>query len=105
MAKLKTLKRHLMAAYGMSSEEYRTRWNLPSTYPVTAPNYSERRSKIAAASGLGRKRGSMAPVSMRVQRVKGGVSEKGGQGRRRKTPPLIPADASGGKEATLQGLL
>src|SRR6476659_6281177 len=35
--KLKMLKRHLMAAYGMSPEQYRARWNLPSTYPGTAP--------------------------------------------------------------------
>jgi predicted transcriptional regulator len=36
--KFKTLKRHLMASYGMSPEQYRARWNLPVTYPLTAPN-------------------------------------------------------------------
>ena len=82
--KLKMLKRHLMAAYGMSPEQYRARWNLPATYPVTAPNYSERRSKIAAASGLGRKPGSMKPAPVPVQRVKAGVSGKRGRGRPRK---------------------
>src|SRR3954447_5884654 len=74
--KLKMLKRHLMAAYGMSPEQYRARWNLPATYPVTAPNYSERRSKIAAAIGLGHNGGSMKPAPVPVKRVKEGVSGK-----------------------------
>ena len=82
--KLKMLKRHLMAAYGMSPEQYRARWNLPATYPVTAPNYSERRSKIAAAIGLGHNGGSMTPAPVPVQRVKAGVSGKRGRGRPRK---------------------
>ena len=82
--KLKMLKRHLMAAYGMSPEQYRARWNLPATYPVTAPNYSERRSKIAAAIGLGHNGGSMKPAPVPVQRVKAVVSGKRGRGRPRK---------------------
>jgi len=82
--KLKTLKRHLMTAYGLSPEQYRARWNLPATYPVTAPKYSERRSKIAAAIGLGRKRSSIKPAPEPVQRVKAGVSGKRGRGRPRR---------------------
>jgi MucR family transcriptional regulator, transcriptional regulator of exopolysaccharide biosynthesis len=82
--KLKTLKRHLMTAYGMSPEQYRARWNLPSTYPVTAPNYTEHRSKLALANGLGRKPGSLKPAPVLVQRVKAGVSGKRGRGRPRK---------------------
>ncbi len=35
--KLKMLKRHLMAAYGLSPEEYRARWNLPSHLPDDCP--------------------------------------------------------------------
>lgn len=49
----KSLKRHLNAAYGMTPEEYRKRWNLPSDYPMTAPGYSERRSALAKQMGLG----------------------------------------------------
>src|SRR6478735_6453068 len=82
--KLKMLKRHLMAAYGMSPEQYRARWKLPATYPVTAPNYTEHRSKLALASGLGRNPGSMKPAPVPVQRVKAGVSGKRGRGRPRK---------------------
>jgi predicted transcriptional regulator len=54
--KFKSLKRHLRSAYGMTPEQYRTRWGLPHDYPMVAPNYAEHRSKLAKAIGLGRKR-------------------------------------------------
>jgi predicted transcriptional regulator len=47
------LKRHLTSAHGLSVADYRTRWNLPSDYPMIAPDYSVRRSDIAKAAGLG----------------------------------------------------
>lgn len=52
---LKMLKRHLKTAYDMSPEEYRERWGLPADYPMVAPNYAERRSKLAKDIGLGRR--------------------------------------------------
>ena len=51
--KLKMLKRHLKTAYDMTPEEYRARWNLPADYPMVAPNYADRRSKLAKKIGLG----------------------------------------------------
>ncbi|PWC35482.1 MucR family transcriptional regulator, partial [Azospirillum sp. TSO22-1] len=51
---LKMLKRHLRTVYGMTPEEYRARWNLPDTYPMTAPAYAAKRSALAKARGLGR---------------------------------------------------
>ena len=53
--KLKMLKRHLNRAYGMTPEEYRERWGLPSDYPMVAPNYSKKRSSLAKDNGLGRR--------------------------------------------------
>lgn len=53
---LKMLKRHLKSAYNMTPEAYRERWNLPSTYPMVAPNYAKRRSSLAMKIGLGRKK-------------------------------------------------
>lgn len=53
--KFKSLKRHLMAHHGLTPEEYRKRWGLPSDYPMVAPAYAERRSKLAKDIGLGRK--------------------------------------------------
>jgi predicted transcriptional regulator len=51
--KLKMLKRHLRTAYNMTPEEYRKRWGLPADYPMVAPSYSEIRSTLAVANGLG----------------------------------------------------
>jgi len=53
--KLKMLKRHLKTAYNLTPDEYRSRWNLPSDYPMVAPNYAQRRSDFAKKIGLGRK--------------------------------------------------
>jgi predicted transcriptional regulator len=52
--KFKSLKRHLMAEYGMSPEAYRSKWGLASTYPMVAPSYAEARSALAKRIGLGR---------------------------------------------------
>jgi len=51
--KLKMLKRHLMTRYGMSPDEYRTKWGLPADYPMVAPNYAEQRRTLAKSIGLG----------------------------------------------------
>ena len=51
----KTLRRHIFTRHGLSRDEYRQRWGLRSTHPLTAPAYSERRSAMATARGLGRK--------------------------------------------------
>jgi predicted transcriptional regulator len=53
--KLKMLKRHLRTSHKMSLDEYRVRWNLPANYPMVAPNYARKRSKLAKAIGLGAK--------------------------------------------------
>ena len=48
----KTLKRHL-TTHGMTVAEYKAKWGLPNDYPTTAPAYSEARSQMAKALGLG----------------------------------------------------
>ena len=53
--KLKMLKRHLRTTYNLTPEEYRTKWGLPSDYPMVAPNYAKQRSQFAKDIGLGRK--------------------------------------------------
>jgi predicted transcriptional regulator len=53
--KFKSLKRHLSSQYGMTPDQYRTKWNLPSDYPMVAPNYAATRSALAKTMGLGRK--------------------------------------------------
>ena len=53
--KLKMLKRHLMTHYDMTPDDYRRKWNLPSDYPMVAPNYAEQRRQLAKKIGLGTK--------------------------------------------------
>jgi predicted transcriptional regulator len=48
----KTLKRHL-AGHGLTPDQYRAKWKLPSDYPMVAPNYAAKRSALAKKSGLG----------------------------------------------------
>lgn len=53
----KSLKRHL-ASLGFDPKSYCERYVLPDDYPMVAPRYAARRSQIARASGLGRRRKS-----------------------------------------------
>jgi predicted transcriptional regulator len=56
----KSLRRHLSSKHGMTPEQYREKWGLPASYPMTAPNYTKERSALAKSFGLGRnmRRGS-----------------------------------------------
>jgi predicted transcriptional regulator len=53
--KHKTLKRHIQNAHQLSPAEYRAEFDLPASYPMTAPAYSQKRGELARSSGLGRK--------------------------------------------------
>jgi predicted transcriptional regulator len=53
--KYKTLKRHL-GTVGLTPEEYRAKWGLPTDYPMVAPNYAQKRSELATSMGLGQQR-------------------------------------------------
>ena len=52
--KQKLLRRHLHNAHGISPDEYRLEFDLPVSYPMTAPDYSETRRQLAVAMGLGK---------------------------------------------------
>ncbi len=53
--KMKTLKRHIQRAHGMTPDEYRAKWGLTSTYPMVAPDYAALRSKLLKFIDFGRK--------------------------------------------------
>ena len=53
--KLTMMRRYLMTNFGMTPDDYRAKWNLPKDYPMTAPNYTERRRELAKQIGLGTK--------------------------------------------------
>ncbi len=50
--RFKAMRRHL-AGLGLTPEQYREKWNLPSDYPMVAPNYAAQRSALAKKIGLG----------------------------------------------------
>ncbi len=49
----KTLRRHL-STHGLTVEEYKAQFGLPADYPTVAPSYSQARSAMAKALGLGK---------------------------------------------------
>ena len=65
----KSLKRHL-GGRGLSPDQYRAKWGLPSDYPMVAPSYAKQRSDLAKALGLGRPRAQPAPAQKRGGRRK-----------------------------------
>lgn len=67
--KFKSLKRHLMTHYGLTPDEYRAKWGLPSDYPMVAPNYAAARSQLAKTMGLGRKAGAEATSTGRRKKA------------------------------------
>ncbi len=72
--KLKMLKRYLRTHFDMSPEDYRRKWGLPADYPLTAPNYSKQRSKVAKTTGLGKssiKRRTVKKRTTRKRRTSG----------------------------------
>jgi predicted transcriptional regulator len=58
----KTLRRHL-TLFGLTPEQYRTKWGLPADYPIVSPNYSETRSQLAKSLGLGQQRRKNKPAT------------------------------------------
>ena len=54
--RFKSLRRHL-SGLGLTPAQYREKWNLPSDYPMVAPNYAAHRSALAKKIGLGQIRG------------------------------------------------
>lgn len=53
--RFKSLRRHLTTHHQQTMDQYRATFGLPESYPAVAPQYSEKRSELAKASGLGRK--------------------------------------------------
>ncbi len=58
--KFKSLRRHL-STLGMTPDQYRAKWSLPTDYPMVAANYAAQRSGLAKQIGFGQKRKNAAP--------------------------------------------
>lgn len=76
--KLKTLKRHLRSAYDLSPEQYRQKWGLPPDYPMTAPNYAKKRSRLARDLGLGKRARGQAGAAGPGPATEGGDDDEPG---------------------------
>jgi predicted transcriptional regulator len=93
----KTLRRHINSQHGLSRDEYLKRWGLRNDHPLTAPAYSERRSTMAKALGLGRKPKAQAvpavtPTAVLTSPDPGGKSEATPTRRRRSRSASKSAD-------------
>lgn len=62
----KTLRRHLTLR-GLSPEQYRAKWGLAPDYPMTSAAYSEQRSELARALGLGQQRRKSVTKSIPIE--------------------------------------
>lgn len=74
--KVKMLKRHLMSQFGLTPEDYRAKWGLPTDYPMVAPNYSARRAELAKQIGLGTKGGRRKATADAAPKAAAGTRKK-----------------------------
>lgn len=61
--RLKTLRRHLLSAHGLTPGDYREQYGLDRDYPMVAPASSAQRAEIARQAGLGL-RGAPEPEAL-----------------------------------------
>lgn len=55
-AKLKMLKRYLRSKFNLTPDEYREKWGLDKSYPMTCKSHSKKRSSLAKKMGLGKRK-------------------------------------------------
>jgi predicted transcriptional regulator len=79
--RFKSLRRHL-TGHGLTPEQYREKWKLPSDYPMGAPNYAAQRSALAKQIGLGQIR---KQIGLGQIRRKAGVRKSAGPSKADKT--------------------
>lgn len=48
------LRRYIKRKFNLTPQQYKEKWGLPDNYPLVAPDYTKRRSKIAKKTGLGK---------------------------------------------------
>ena len=82
--KLKMLKRHLQSSFGLTPDQYRSKWGLPDSYPMTAPDYAKHRSALARSIGLGLKTAE-EPTSVEIPVTKIPAARRGKGSKKRAT--------------------
>lgn len=81
--KFKAMKRYLRGL-GMTPDDYRKKWGLPSDYPMVAPAYAAKRSELAKKIGLGESRRKTVAPPVPVKKA----AEAPKRGRPRKAAPV-----------------
>jgi predicted transcriptional regulator len=71
----KMLKRHIRTNHQTTPDQYRAKWQLPSSYPMVAADYAATRSRLAMDIGLGRKVEALSPTKKKAGRPKKGWVE------------------------------
>ena len=79
----KTLRRHLTIR-GLTPEAYREKWGLPRDYPMVTASYSDQRSKLALALGLGQQRKKAAPKAAEPEATVSDKPKRAGRPRKAK---------------------
>src|SRR5689334_12699803 len=79
----KWLKRHVTGR-GLTPQQYRARWGLPSDYPMVAQHYAKQRSELARAAGLGQNRRKNVPKTAAASKADA-VSAPVPNGKKRKS--------------------
>ena len=97
----KTLRRHISTRHGLGRDEYLRRWGLRNDHPLTAPAYSERRSTMAKAFGLGRKSTAQATTEVSPLAAPTPVDDQGSEATpiRRRTSRAASGSADVASEA------
>lgn len=81
---MRSLKRHLREAHGLTPEQYRQKWGLPLDYPLVAPDLADRRSRLAFESGFGGRRHGQQDHETRAKELRPIVTEGRSKARSRK---------------------
>ena len=68
----------------LTIDQYRSKYNLPGTYPMVAPDYAKTRSSLAKEMGLGksRSRGAQEGRTPEITRLRSTVPHGAGCGQR-----------------------
>jgi predicted transcriptional regulator len=81
----RVIRRHIRTRHGLTPDEYRARWNLPSGHPLVALAYSEQRSAAAKQIGLGRRQRTPVTPAAEAGLDPASVASLSVRGRRRRS--------------------
>ena len=94
----KTMKRHL-TLHGLTPDSYRTKYGLPTDYPIVSAAYSAKRSELARSLGLGQQRWKAASKAAEADETVSEPPKTGGRPRKAAEGAEAAPKARGRKKA------